>query len=221
MSSAMDHRQAVETLALERYLLGEMADRERDAFEEHFFTCPECGEDARAGGAMRDGVAAGISRPATQPSRLLQMPAPRRRLASLVLPWAVAASFALMAGYEAFIVQPALKRTAGPMVLMPVTLRPASRGEEPVVSPSAGAVVTLAVDLGGVSIGGEIQYEIRRTDGAAIASGRASAPKDGAPLLLLVPASLFQPGDHDVLSLKDPGNARLTPADYRFTVGAR
>ena len=54
MPRAMDHRQAVETLALERYLLGEMADQERDAFEEHFFSCAECTEEARAGGALRD-----------------------------------------------------------------------------------------------------------------------------------------------------------------------
>jgi anti-sigma factor RsiW len=221
MPTAMSHENAVETLAIERYLLGEMAEEERDAFEEHFFSCPECADDARAARAMRDGVAAGVVGRVAQraPGTVVQMPAPRRRLASVVIPWAVAASLALVAGYQTLVVQPELERTAGPMALSPVTLRPASRGEEPVVLVS-GAVVTLAVDLGG-AIDGEITYEIRRVSGATIVSDRAPAPKDGAPLLLLVPAALLQPGQHYVLLVKNSGNAGLTPADYRFTVGAR
>jgi anti-sigma factor RsiW len=219
----MTHQHAVETLAMERYLLGEMADQERDALEEHFFSCAECAEDARAAGALRDAVAAGMaSRAATRPAgRVLELPAPRRRLASAVVPWAVAASLALVAGYQSFVLQPALKRNAAPIVLSPVTLRPASRGEEPVVFASAGAVVTLAVDLGGVAIDGEAEYEIRHAGGATIASDRVPVPKDGAPLLLLVPAVLFQPSQHYVLFLKNSGNRPLTPAEYRFTVGAR
>ena len=34
----MDHLQAVNTLAAERYLLDEMTDAERDEFEGHFFS---------------------------------------------------------------------------------------------------------------------------------------------------------------------------------------
>jgi hypothetical protein len=68
---------------------------------------------------------------------------------------------------------------------------------------------------------GDVEYEIRHADGATIASDRVPAPKDGAPLLLLVPSSLFQPGQHYVLLVKNSGNASLTPTDYRFTVGAR
>jgi anti-sigma factor RsiW len=221
----MNHREAVETLALERYLLGEMADQERDAFEEHFFSCAECAEDARAGGAMRDAVAAGMAMPAatkmSPAGRLLTMPAPRRRLTSIVVPWAAAASLALVAGYQAFIAVPALRRNARPMALAPVTLRPASRGQETVVVASAGALITLAVDLGGGVTNGSIDYEIRQAVGKSIASDRVPAPTDGSPLLLLVPADLLQPGQHYVLFVKNSGNAGLTPADYRFTVGAR
>jgi len=221
----MNHRDAVETLALERYLLGEMTDQERDAFEEHFFTCAECAEDARAGGAMRDAAAAGLATgAATQTSpagRLLTMPAPKRRLTSIALPWAAAASLALVAGYQAFIAVPALRKNARPMALSPVTLRAASRGQETVVVASAGALLTLAVDLGGGVINGAIDYEIRQADGKSIASDRVPAPTDGSPLLLLVPAELFQPEQHYVLSVKNSENAGLTPADYRFTVGAR
>src|SRR4051812_12039048 len=44
----MDHETAVQTGATERYLLGELTGEDRDRFEEHYFMCPECGEDVRA-----------------------------------------------------------------------------------------------------------------------------------------------------------------------------
>jgi hypothetical protein len=171
---------------------------------------------------MRDAVAGGMVGAVNQPSgRVVRMPAPRRRLASIVVPWAAAASLALVAGYQGLVLRPGLKQLAAPIVLSPITLRPASRGEEPVVFASAGAMITLAVDLGGSVMNGDIAYEIDQVDGGTIASDRVSAPKDGAPLLLLVPAALFQPGRHYVLLVKNSGNVRLTPADYRFTVGVR
>ena len=39
----MNHVEAVKTLAIERYLLEEMTPEERDAFEEHFFSCAVIG----------------------------------------------------------------------------------------------------------------------------------------------------------------------------------
>jgi hypothetical protein len=68
---------------------------------------------------------------------------------------------------------------------------------------------------------GAIEYEIRQADGQEIASDRVAAPSDGSPLLLLVPATLLQPGQHYVLLVKNSGNAGLTPVEYRFTVGTR
>jgi hypothetical protein len=105
--------------------------------------------------------------------------------------------------------------------LSPVTLRPASRGQETVVVSAAGALITLAVDLGGGVMSGTVEYEIRQSDGKTLVSDRAPAPTDGSPLLLLVPAGLLQTGEHYTLLVKNSGNAGLTPADYRFTVGAR
>src|SRR5947209_8574665 len=44
----MDHEVAIETHAVERYLLGEMPLSERDAFEEHYFACMECAEEIKS-----------------------------------------------------------------------------------------------------------------------------------------------------------------------------
>jgi hypothetical protein len=44
----MDHNEAKLTMASERYLIGELAPGELDAFEEHMFSCPECASDVCA-----------------------------------------------------------------------------------------------------------------------------------------------------------------------------
>src|ERR1700748_330074 len=41
-SQVMNHQEAENTKATERYLLREMTDDERTAFEEHYLDCPEC-----------------------------------------------------------------------------------------------------------------------------------------------------------------------------------
>lgn len=44
----MDHAQAVQQKATERYLLNELDAEQRDQFEEHMFDCQECAVDVRA-----------------------------------------------------------------------------------------------------------------------------------------------------------------------------
>jgi hypothetical protein len=46
---AMDHEEAIKNLTAERYLLGELSVGERDAYEEHLFTCAVCLEHVKTG----------------------------------------------------------------------------------------------------------------------------------------------------------------------------
>jgi hypothetical protein len=214
----MTHQEATSTFASERYLLDEMTEPERATFEEHYFSCAECAEDVRLGALMREGTRAGFL-PAAQASGRGGVPvlkfrgatAPRSWYQSLAVPWALAASLAFLAGYETLIQVPALRRLqAGPLALAPVTLRPASRGPEPIVSIGPGtSVVTFAVDLISAVPGTELSYDLRTAAGARVGSGQAQAPPSG-PLLLLVPAR----------SIGTPGHYVLTAADseYRFEV---
>lgn len=43
----MEHAEATESKAAERYVLGEMTDPEAESFEEHYFDCAECASDVR------------------------------------------------------------------------------------------------------------------------------------------------------------------------------
>jgi anti-sigma factor RsiW len=50
MSAQMnDHQEAVKNLMAERYLLGELNAGEREAYEEHLFSCDACFEQVKAG----------------------------------------------------------------------------------------------------------------------------------------------------------------------------
>lgn len=44
----MEHIDAVQTSAVEKYLLNELTPDQRDQFEEHYFGCVECADDLRA-----------------------------------------------------------------------------------------------------------------------------------------------------------------------------
>jgi hypothetical protein len=52
----MEHAEAVQTNATERYLLGELSAADTDAFEEHYFDCMTCAEDVRAGAQLLEGT---------------------------------------------------------------------------------------------------------------------------------------------------------------------
>ena len=57
----IEHGQAVGELLVERYLLRELSDDEREAFEEHFFSCHECSTDVILGSIFFDtGRASGV-----------------------------------------------------------------------------------------------------------------------------------------------------------------
>lgn len=45
----MEHEEAIKSLAAERYLLGELSESDREAYEEHLFSCPPCFEQVKAG----------------------------------------------------------------------------------------------------------------------------------------------------------------------------
>ncbi|HEY2499134.1 MAG TPA: zf-HC2 domain-containing protein [Candidatus Angelobacter sp.] len=45
----IDHDEAMQNMIAERYLLGELSEGDRDAYEEHLFACPICFEQVKAG----------------------------------------------------------------------------------------------------------------------------------------------------------------------------
>ena len=69
------HEDAVETMAAERYVLGELHNSDLEEFEEHFFDCSECAFDVRTGSALIEHSKIVLSEPAaTQKSTKVHRP---------------------------------------------------------------------------------------------------------------------------------------------------
>lgn len=217
----MTHQHAVKTLAAERYLLEEMPELERHAFEDHYFGCEDCAEEVRLGAVIREGVKAGLTgrRSDTSERSMPDSPSVYKGW-RVVLPWAAAASLAIVAGYQSFVMAPAMRNQFGPQALAPVSLRPASRGAAPTVTLGRADVATFAIDLNAVASVTNLTYELSTADGKLVASGRAPAPVAAAPLLLMVPASTFNsPGPYIVVVRNAENGASL--GEYRFVVTER
>jgi anti-sigma factor RsiW len=221
----MTHQHALDSKAAERYLLDEMPELERFQFEEHYFTCEACAEDVRTGALMRDGVRAGLLPAATAdapPVRTLIAASPAAATSAgwrQALPWAVAATLAVTLGYQTLFVVPGLRDgMVATQAVAPVTLRPATRGADPVIARPASGMLALAIDVAGVPGVASLAYDLRTADGVSVATGTAAAPIPGTPLLVLVPGTVLQSAGGYVLSVRAADESGSTPVDYRFVV---
>jgi anti-sigma-K factor RskA len=165
----MDHSEAVNLMAAERYLLGELPADLRDAFEEHLFDCPECAFDIRAGVAFVDearvqlpGLAAtqaesapqtvtnAPDRPATEPRRRKWSGWWGSTFSTPAFAAPVFATLLLVIGYQNLVTYPALRTEATePRLLSSVTLHADVRGARTVVTADRKQGVLLKIDLPG------------------------------------------------------------------------
>jgi anti-sigma factor RsiW len=216
----MDHQQAIATQAAERYLLDELDDADRDAFEAHYFACTVCADDVRTGAQLQDGVRGGLLDSATREAADVIPIGSRRRWTTAVLaPWAVAASLAVVAGYQALWVVPGLRDASlNPVAAVPVLLKPASRGAVSTVTLSGTGVIAFSLDLNNVAeAGAPLSYDLRTIDGQSVATGAVPAPPAGTPLLLVVPVTrLASAGAYTLVVSRSSGNEPV--AEYRFAV---
>jgi hypothetical protein len=138
----MDHSEATERGAVERYVLGDLTVSEVEEFERHFFDCPQCSEELRMMAVFQDNARAVFIEQGPTPSRVVaavEKP-PRVSWWTRLGPWVAVPAMAalaigIFAGYEAGMRNPA----GSPQEISPYPLYAASRGEETVIAPPAGA----------------------------------------------------------------------------------
>ena len=156
----MDHSEAVEQMATERYLLDEMTPEMRETFEDHLFDCQECTLDLRAGSAFVQEAKAQLPELTAELPRRQSAantaPAQKKSFLSWLTPvfrpaFAAPVFAALLAvvGYQNFVTYPALRVAASEPHIAPWTsLHTDTRGANstPVhADPKSGVV--LLVDL--------------------------------------------------------------------------
>ena len=218
----MTHQQALDGLVSERYLLDEMTEVERFEFEEHYFDCAECAEDVRLGEmirheARRSGPVMAANPQANRPAVVLTSPKWWRR-PMVAAPWAVAATLAMVVGYQSMVTVPGLRGAVGSQSIEPVMLRGATRGAATTVTITPGQrFVALSADLLTPPQSSSLAYEILDANRSAVASGRSPVPASGAPLMLLVPVDELPRAGHYTLALRDSGQNAVI-GEYEFDV---
>ena len=74
----MNHDEAIRIMGTEQYLLNELSPELREQFEEHFFACPVCAADVRAGALFLEQAKAVFAAEAVTPPRDVPAIAPAK-----------------------------------------------------------------------------------------------------------------------------------------------
>jgi hypothetical protein len=206
----MDHIDAVNHQAVERYLLGQMPELEIDAFEKHFFECGTCAEEVEAGVLFQENVRAAFP-PVPQPA-----PAPKRKSLSdqlsdrlsqwwsrpvFAIPALAATLLAVATIYQGRFVIPALRQqivqARAPQALLAFALRSGTRGnasrENRITVPVVTQSILINVDLTDTSFA-SYRCSLYQDSGAALFSIDSPAPAPDSPLNLLIPVAGLKPG---------------------------
>jgi hypothetical protein len=199
----MEHAQAIEIKAVERYLLGEIAPASREEFEEHFFDCKECAEDLRIGTLFLDTakeVLATDPVSATDPVPGRVRSAPRQRFQWFRPQYALASCMALLAVicYQSFVLIPKLRMTSSPQTLALFSL--ASLGardvSEAIIAPEPAKPYVLLVDIPAEESFSNYRCQILTRDGSKVLSVDVSAANAKQPVPIFVPPSLLKPDSY-------------------------
>ena len=209
----MEHANALKDYAVERYLLGEMTDSQKDEFEAHYFECRECGEELRAASAFLDNYRQVA---AEEP---VVMPAPSRQrdwfawLRWTFLQPALTGALALFIGYQSFYQIPKLQNLAqAPVVEARLDL--GARGDADVVVVPKGERIQFAIPINPSQWAETYQVTVTPVAGGKPVAFTAAGPaRDRASSLrIMVPVDLAS-GVYDVALRWPPngtGSARIT-----------
>ncbi len=152
----MDHGVVVRQKMTERYLLNELDSEARNEFEEHFFDCPECAFDVRAGAAFvkqTRNVLAEERQSEGAPSLVPPRPSPPSRgwFAWLRPAFAAPALALLLAvvGYQNLVTYPNLQKTMNQAQVLPwAPVNVATFGSDaPVITVTSGQGFLLFVRI--------------------------------------------------------------------------
>jgi hypothetical protein len=197
MEGLMDHSEALETQAVEKYLLGEMSPAQADEFAEHFFDCEACASDLRMTSAFVDTTKKVLS--TDRPQLLSSGP---KRLSS---PWqparyAIAAAVALFAFilYQNTITIPRLRTSSAPQALAFFSMADlgARSAVSPVIHPVQGKPFILLLDIPPQANASEYRCQILTQNGSQVVSIDVPEGTANKTVPLYIPASALTHGDY-------------------------
>ncbi len=218
----MDHSEAVQLKATEKYLLGELPTDQREAFEEHFFACTECAHDVKTAAVLIDN-ARSVLRDVPAPARELQ-PVHQKAWWGWFQPaWGLAAAAAILAGvaYQNLVTIPRLKTEMAaattPQALTSFNLTTAgSRGamESQLMVP-AGKPFSFYIDIPASDSFAYYSAAVETDSGGRKFAVPVSREQAKDPVQILLPANTLTPGNYVLVVV---GQA-ISPVSGQPTVG--
>lgn len=210
----MDHESAVHRQSAERYALGEMETGERDAFEEHFFSCQLCAGEVRAVSAFIDN-ARDIFRNEAGGSPRVRDDLRRFGWFSFLKPSLVYGAVAVCAlavvTYQSLVTLPQLR---APRAFRTTVLKGEARGTDPVIQVRPGEPLVLKMDVNSGESAREYTLEIQSPAGAT--NQKVSA--EDRQVNLFIPATAVRPGVYTI-AVRDANNPHGPELGrYRFEV---
>jgi hypothetical protein len=239
----MEHAEAQQMRAVERYALGDLSVSEVEDFERHFFDCPQCSEELRLLCVLQDNARAVFIEQSSVPSFSPAVPEgpvatsakrPNGRADSRAPAarwwqgWAVAWPALAMVVAGVFLgYQAGGRKTGEPQAVNAYPLHSPSRGTEALVSPAAGAqFYTLYMDRSWDTDFASYRAVVRDDPGHAGAGSGAGSekismplpkPAQGGTIYVLLPAHALPDGRYVLQILgKDASGAETTAAEYTF-----
>lgn len=238
----MNHQEATQQGAVEKYLLNELAPPARDEFEEHFFDCPECAEDLRMTAAFLDAAARELERVTRErpaPERVTPQraaprhPEPKRagpsRFALLFRPAFAAPAFAtllLVIAYQNGVVYPRLTAELAasrtPELLASVSLIGGnSRGAAvPTVTlPQKNRPLLLTLDIPTAERFTSYTCVLMAPSGNVVGRVPVSSEQAKDTVSIRVPAGQWRSGDYRLIVQGHSPSTEQAPAElasYRF-----
>jgi hypothetical protein len=233
----MTHEQAVATEAVLRYSCGEMPALEREAFEEHYFSCALCGDEVRstelflsnARAVFREEAQAGApelqhsegqrtageGRATNEPGWwewFRWKPAWGMAFAGVLIAWAVTGLWLVQT-------RQALGTATAVQVTPAFALQSLTRsGGQVVEIPAQARFVSLYFDVPVSGVAGEFSCVLRSEERGEIAQLTAAGPAPPSTMLhLQVPVALLAPGQYQ---LKVTENNSSASQVFDFTVRA-
>jgi hypothetical protein len=208
--------------AAERYLLGQMSEADRDAYEQHFFQCVECAEEVKATAQFIDTCRTVLSGPASGASVSAFEPRPSRLPRGLVtvMTGALAATLLVMI-YQNVVTIPRLARGAEPQALASISFAASTpRGASPkTITIERWRPFIIYVDI--PPTGAEsYDCQVLAKSGAAAATMTVAAEKTQDAVPFMIPGGLLSPGDY-TLVVTGRSHGVASPAEvarFPFTV---
>ena len=173
----MDHKLATDSMAVEKYLLGELNADERTIFEKHAFDCDECAAAIRNGIAFLDNGGVLVE-------------GERRFRWGRVVTWfptAVAAALAVVVGVQNIVTIPAMRLTtqAPAIQVVPMYRADQARGAEN-EHPAAGKQSLIIVDIASEQTFASYRCELRNASGRVLASQPVTRQQAMQPVPVLL-----------------------------------